>query len=760
MDIYTMDGQHLDQRSLTNGVSSKQVTIPNGTISVCNTAWAIGNTPANGGIAVDLTCGNVYVGTSGEVVVYDQNLNQITTQAVPDITFGVAYNAGLVAACGANVNGTSGFVTQFNAQHCPGLTITSTNGSCTTLGSATVSTPTFCTGPYTYSWAPGGQTTQTATGLSSGTYTVTIGTASSCVTVSDTVTIISAGGVNLTATPNGSTCTGGAVANVSTGTPPYTYSWSNGATTSSITGVAAGTYTVNVTDAKGCIGQAVVTVTTTSGLNVAPTTKNVVCYGGKSGSATATATGGKAPYTYTWSSGQTTSTINGIGAGTYSCTVNDAGGCSDMITITITQPPQLRDSVLSMTNPSCFGDKNGSIMVGVKGGANPLTYSWNNGSTALNDTAIGAGTYTLTVTDSNGCVSKINEVLTQPTQVVAAVPPQGMCSGVTVTLNGSATGGTGPYTYTWNGVGGNSTYSVSPATTTTYTLVATDSHNCPSAPVTAVVTVNPTPNVLYVPDTIQGCYPLCVSFKDETTVVGGTVASWSWNFGNGAKDTSSLQNPKYCYTKPGVYTVSLSVVSNKGCKAQLVIPNLINVYDHPHADFTTSPQPANILQDSIISFLDKTVSKDSIISWFWTFGDPMNGASALENPTFTYHDTGTYCPTLSVKDVHLCTDSVEHCLVIDPYYTLYIPNAFTPNGDGKNDVFLPKGIYVCNFEMFIFDRWGQQLFHATDITQGWNGKVNGSGSTCQEDTYVYYISASDCEHHSAHTYIGRVTIIK
>src|SRR6185312_17006295 len=168
----------------------------------------------------------------------------------------------------------------------------------------------------------------------------------------------------------------------------------------------------------------------------------------------------------------------------------------------------------------------------------------------------------------------------------------------------------------------------------------------------------------------------------------------------------------------------------------LNMPNLINIYSHPKANFAATPQPTDILTPTLY-FTDASTDAYGIKSWFWTFGDATDSTSTIPSPQHTYGDTGTYCPTLVVTNIHNCTDSIEHCIVIEPFFALYIPNAFTPNTDGRDEVFLPEGKYVCTFEMWIFDRWGQELFHTTDINQGWNGHVGSSSAMCQEDTYVY-----------------------
>ncbi len=912
--LYTMNGTNLDQRSLTTGAIIKHLNIPTGD----STYQTGGYGTSSSGIAVDLSCGYVYVGTVGAVNVYDQNLNPVTTVATPGgaTVYGVTYQNGLISATGYDASNT-GFVMQFNAQKCKtSLTITSTNTTCgQNNGTATCSTPTFCAAPYSYLWTPSGQTNQTATNLGPGTYTVHVTTASACVDVQDTVTILPSKPMTLTATVTSSgACSSNLSATVTGGVAPYIYLWSTGATSTALTGVGSGTYTIYATDsAGGCKDSATVTVAG-SGATIKSTTVNESCFGGTNASGTLTVTGGTGPFSYSWSTGATSSSVNNLAAGSYSCVVTDKGtGCKDTVGIVIIQPTQLRDSitnivpslcssangsatvgvaggsggytyswapsggtnatannlaggiytvtvtdkngctntatanvpstggfrdsVVNTVNVLCFGGNNGSITVGVTGGVAPYTYTWNTGKTGATVSTLSAGTYTITITDGTGCKMLLVDSITQPKQLLASTGAgPTICIGQTAVLTGNATGGTPAYTYLWDATTTGSTYSVNPVTTTTYTVQATDNNGCtakstvtvtvnpplsvvasppqtvcpggsitltangkggdgtytytwyppatgtvgqtikvspavtttytvvindacgtPVAKDSVTITVNPLPTVAFVPDTLNGCYPQCIKFTDLTTILGGTLQSWSWTFGDGGTDT--IQNSTHCYTKPGVYSVGLTVTSNKGCTSKLNVPNLITIYDHPHANFVGSPQPADIMQP-FIQFTDKTTDAYGIISWFWTFGDATDSTSSIENPGHTYRDTGTFCPTLVVTNIHQCTDSIEHCIIIDPLFTLYIPNAFTPNNDNRDDIFLPKGIYVCTFEMWIFDRWGQEIFHTTDINQGWNGHVGNSSAMSQEDTYVYKINATDCEHHNNHSYVGRVTLLK
>jgi len=191
----------------------------------------------------------------------------------------------------------------------------------------------------------------------------------------------------------------------------------------------------------------------------------------------------------------------------------------------------------------------------------------------------------------------------------------------------------------------------------------------------------------------------------------------------------------------------------------LVINNMITVYSFPVAAFTFGPQPTTIA-DPMITFTDKSTDAYGIGSWLWNFNDPTNDVpSNLQNPTHSYGDTGTFCATLTVTNVHGCKDSVTECLVIGPQFTLYIPDAFSPNGDGHNETFTAKGTFIISFKMYIFDRWGMMLYETDDMNKGWNGTVNGGTRVCQEDTYVYMIQAVDMNQ-GKHNYIGKVTLLK
>ncbi|WP_026991900.1 T9SS type A sorting domain-containing protein, partial [Flavobacterium subsaxonicum] len=352
-----------------------------------------------------------------------------------------------------------------------------------TNGSATV-TATGGTGAYTYAWSPSGGTAATATGLSAGAYSVLITDANGC-TLTKNVTITQPAAITIGMTKTSVVCNGEgngtATANAAGGTGPYTYSWSPaGGTAATATGLAAGVYTVFVTDANGCTATRNVTIVQPTALTATTSQVNILCNEGTTGAATVTATGGTGAYTYAWSpSGGTSATANGLVAGTYSVVVTDANGCTVTQSVTITQTSAIT-ATTSKTNVSCNGGSNGSATVVAAGGAGDYTYLWSpSGGTAATATGLASGTYTVTITDANGCSITRNVSITQPTALTATTSQINIsCNGG---FNGSATitatGGTGAYTYLWSPSGGTA------ATATglvagTYSVLITDVNGC------------------------------------------------------------------------------------------------------------------------------------------------------------------------------------------------------------------------------------------------------------------------------------------
>ena len=343
------------------------------------------------------------------------------------------------------------------------------------------------TAPYTYSWSPSGGTAATATGLTAGTYTVTVTDANGCqltrsYTIVEPASALSAGITSQTNNTTYGGTTGSATVTATGGTPGYTYSWSpSGGTAATASGLSAGTYTVTITDANACTTTQSVTITQPTLVVFAQGQTNVACNGSATGSATVGITVGTGPYTYSWSpSGGTAATASGLAAGTYVVTVTGTSGTATQ-SFTITQPSALVASQGTVTNVSCNGGSNASATVSVTGGTGGYTYSWSpSGGTAATASGLSAGTYTVTVTDANGCTTTQNFTITQPAALVAMASAQTniACSGsATGSATVSVTGGTGAYTYSWSPSGGTGA-TASGLTAGTYTVTVTDANSC------------------------------------------------------------------------------------------------------------------------------------------------------------------------------------------------------------------------------------------------------------------------------------------
>src|SRR5690606_10651095 len=290
----------------------------------------------------------------------------------------------------------------------------------------------------------------TLTGLCAGTYNLTLTDARNCV-LAASVVVGQADSItenlNVSDATCLGTCDGMASVTPSGGTAPYTYLWSNGATTSSTSGLCVGAASVTITDANGCNKVVNFNVTSPSQLTVSTTTTDASCKGTCDGMASVTPSGGTAPYTYLWSNGATTSSTSGLCVGAASVTITDANGCNKVVNFNVTSPSQLTVSTTT-TDASCNGDCDGTATATPNGGTAPYTYSWNDALNQTTPTATGlcAGTYNVQVTDANGCFTVETVTINEP----AVISPNltttdATCGNPDGTATVAPTGGTAPY---------------------------------------------------------------------------------------------------------------------------------------------------------------------------------------------------------------------------------------------------------------------------------------------------------------------------
>lgn len=206
-----------------------------------------------------------------------------------------------------------------------------------------------------------------------------------------------------------------------------------------------------------------------------------------------------------------------------------------------------------------------------------------------------------------------------------------------------------------------------------------------------------------------------------------------------------------------MYTIILTVTTADGCTSTITMNNYINVYANPVAGFIANPQPATML-DPVINFTDTSFNASA---WLWSFGDIPGSTSILQNPTFEYAEPDCYQVVLTVTSIDGCIDTAMQNVCIGPDATIYVPNAFTPNDDGTNDLFMPvgSGLDPEKFEMWIFDRWGNMIYYTDDLNKGWDGRVQGASDICQIDTYVWKIKAVDITG-TSHNMLGHVNLVK
>ena len=348
------------------------------------------------------------------------------------------------------------------------------NGASTGMIDLTV---TGGTAPYSYNWSNGAQT-QDLMNVPAGSYTGTVTDANGC-TISATITITEpATGITVSgAVVTNVSCNGGTDGavdiTVTGGTAPYSYSWSNGAISQDLSNVAAGIYSGVITDANGCTFTASVTVGQPAAMSASTVVTNVNCFGDATGTVDLTVTGGTAPYTYAWSNSAATEDLLNVVAGTYNVVVTDANGCTVNASATVTQNSAIATSIVQ-NNVNCFGGTDGSASLNVSGGTPPYTIAWNTGDNTQNINNLGAGTYSVVVTDANGCTANNSVVISEPAELL--VTASSVQNSQQATAN--ATGGTAPYNYVWNSVPAQFTQTAVGLSSGTYSVQVTDANGC------------------------------------------------------------------------------------------------------------------------------------------------------------------------------------------------------------------------------------------------------------------------------------------
>jgi gliding motility-associated-like protein len=589
---------------------------------------------------------------------------------------------------------------------------------------------------YSYNWQPANTNSNSIQGLSIGNYSLTVSDSKGCfkdttfVVAQPTELVLDTASTNVT-------CFGGSNGSAtvipSGGTPNYTYNWSNLTSQSDIQNIQAANYTVTVFDANQCSKQANFNIS--QPLQILLTTsivKNVSCFGGNDGVATVLANNGISPFSYLWSNNQTTDSATNLNAATFNVTVTDNNNCTSTSNVTLQQPTLLQSNP-TVNNVKCFGGNDGSIISNPNGGTPPYTFAWSNNQATQNAAQLSFGNYVATVTDANGCTHTFSRNVTQPDTLRATASAiRETCIAISDgKLIPNAFGGTPPYNFSYTRDQFSFTAipldTVKNLTPATYTLRVTDANSC-SADAQATVVSPPKDEYDYIVE-MPSCFG--AAYQDGSIAVRGLESAnapfkFSLNNDGNFNSTGSFK-------KLGAGFYSIYIVNNNGCDTTIVVevPEPQNAVLKIFPQDTTVNVGEKVLLDVVIS----PYPKSSITTYRWS---PQQGLSCVDcaNPVVTsYNDENIYEVIVTYNKGCIAKSSVTVFTEANP--EIYTPNMFTPNDDGLNDKFFVYGLGIRDFDLKIFNRWGEKVYESTEQTQGWDGFFRNEKQ--EPGAYVYYL---------------------
>lgn len=632
------------------------------------------------------------------------------------------------------------------------------------------------TKPFKINWSPYGGDSIYANNLVAGIYTATVVDSLGC-EASILAKVEQPSPVNLSLVSSSDVrcyneSNGKATVLATGGTPNYFYYWLPiNASTPEKTDLAAGTYTVQVTDLNNCKSSVSIYIDQPPPFVSAVT--EVIdnrCYGDSLGSISVLAKGGVVPYTYIWNTTpvQAGNTATHLSIGNYKVTITDANGCKTEQDTTIAQPTQII-TVAGTNDTICLGQEV-TLNATAQGGVGDYYYIWNptdsvNFGTLITKPTVNT-TYTVTAYDRNGCAGTKDTVsaflysLTGANVDVMANSP--ICPGQSTPLSLKTSGPTGKLTYLWNN---NLGTSPGPFKVTLYqpnTYIVTVTNQCGTSVTDSIrILITPQPSLVMTTDKNELCTPGSIQFTDASVTgnVNDPIISWLWDFGDGT--TSTLKNPVHAFTQPGQYPVTLKIRTGGGCTSNNGgAPILIDAHPTPEAEFVVNKTVLDLPYDE----LKCTNRSKGATGYNWDFGD--GATSVEENPAHVYTLIDEYAVRLIVNNQFRCLDTSVVRVRTDA--DIIFPNVFTPNKLGSsaghydiksltNDVFFPYTSGVVSYKLQIFDRWGELIFESFDVNIGWDGYYKGK--LCEQGVYIW---KADVKLSNGKTFnkTGDVTLLK
>ncbi|BDS09853.1 T9SS type B sorting domain-containing protein [Aureispira anguillae] len=672
--------------------------------------------------------------------------------------------------------------------------------------------------PFSYNW-DNGATTQDITGLIAGTYTVTVTDSNGCTVTSGAHLVNEPTAINITldsihhVTCNGA-ADGGVFVTVTGGTGAYGFAWDNGATTEDNTGLSGGTYALTVTDANGCtatFGPSTITEPVVLAV-VVDTFKNESCFGIVDGFISTSATGGTAPFSFSWSNGATVDDITGLIAGTYTVTITDSNSCTAIDSVTINDIPTITVTLNTIDSVSCNGLSDGAIDISTTMGAPGYTWNWSNGATTEDLSGLVANSYQVTVTDALGCtvtagtydVAEPN-VLAITLDNIDSVSCNGAADGA---VNITTTGGTLGYSFVWSG--GQQTEDIANLSGSTNTVTVTDANGCTATSGPHVV--NEAALLVITLDNIDSVSCNGASDGGVAISVTGGVPSYSYNWNNGGGSNQDLTNvggnsytvtvtdAAGCTVTSGPHVVdepaplSLTIVPTvplEGCLGQAIgvldatATGGVAAYTYAWSNAGTTASNTNLnagvysltvtdangctitdidsiqepVRPTVAPFVGQAPITDTTINWGAVINIDAGNDQTANGVTYGWTETtslgnvnfanaglpatdvtpepttsGTYNLLVTATSADGCVDTGSVRITVNINDLIGMPTAFTPNGDNFNDYFRPTSLdkqFILEFK--IYNRWGQIVFDGVDTDTQWDGTFNG----VEQPTEVY-----------------------
>ncbi|MBI4647566.1 MAG: gliding motility-associated C-terminal domain-containing protein, partial [Bacteroidia bacterium] len=539
-------------------------------------------------------------------------------------------------------------------------------------------------------------------------------------------------------------CNGSASIIVNSGTEPYTYLWNNGLATPSGLGLCTGNYSITATDQIGCTDVINLTINQPPLLLAEITdTTSTLCGFQCTGHAEITPSGGTSPYNILWINNQTTNMITDLCAGEYSVTITDDNGCTAFKTLEIQDTSDL-SIMLQLLNPLlCYGDCYGIAIITPTEGNPPYSYQWSNGISNNPVQNLCAGSYSVTVADNAGCQRVKYFSVNQPSSLfVNASSPGIACHGETTSASVTASGGTENYSYHWTDITGQTISNTTIAGNLNegmYYVEVTDANNCLKRD--SITLLEPDSLVFDSLISPTLCPNTCTGSIQILSEGGTPPYSYIWSDGTHGSENSELCSGNY----------SVTVSDNHNCKAMEDFYVGISDYE----------PPLDIAAEDSAVFPGQSTNLHATTGYIvydWSPEATMEFPNT-PNPVVTPVTTTKY--NLTILDSSGCSESdsiiiyIKDVLCDEPY--IYVPNAFTPNGDGKNDKLCVYSNMIDELYFTIYDRWGECMFMTTNINDGWDGTYQGH--ECDPAVFVYYLNAT-CWDNQAFVKKGNITLIR